>query len=341
MRQGAVLGYNPKKPGRPSHCYHTYSMASTRLVLDVDVSPGDEHTSKHSAPGLWALLDRLPRDLWPALLRGDCGFGNEGIMREAEARGLPYLFKLRLTRNVRRMIEKLASSREWAYAGQGFEAKESAVRLEGWSRQRRTIVLRRRLKGAVGLSESEPDGTPQLSFVEIGEAAEIYEYSVLVTSLDEQTEAFGQLYRDRGDGENLFDEMKNQWGWGGFTTHDLAPCRLAARLLALFYDWWNIFVRLADPERHREAITSRPLFLTAIATRTRHARQTTIRVTSAHARAEPAARALAAVAAFLRGLASNAEQLTRLQKWRAILSRAFQAFLNGRLLRPPPRLAPS
>ena len=92
---------------------------------------------------------------------------------------------------------------------------------------------------------------------------------------------------------------------------------------------------------HREAITSRPLFLTAIATRTRHARQTTIRVTSSHAKAEPAARALAAVATFLRGLAKNAEQLTRLQTWRAILSRAFQAFLNGRLLRAPPRLAPT
>jgi hypothetical protein len=59
-------------------------------------------------------------------------------------------------------------------------------------------------------------------------------------------------------------------------------------------------------------------------------------VTSSHAKAEPAARALAAVAAFLRGLAKNAEQLTRLQTWRAILSRAFQAFLNGRLLRAPP-----
>ena len=82
-QEGATLGYNPKKPGRPSHCYHTYSMASTRLVLDVDVSPGDEHTSKHSAPSLWAFLDRLPRDLWPALLRGDRGFGNEGIMRQA------------------------------------------------------------------------------------------------------------------------------------------------------------------------------------------------------------------------------------------------------------------
>ena len=340
-QEGAVLGYSPKKPGRPSHCYHTYSMASTRLVLDVDVCPGDEHASKHSAPSLWALLDRLPRDLWPALLRGDLGFGNEGIMREAEARGLPYLFKLRLTANVKRMIEKLAGAREWVCAGQGFEAKESAVRLTGWSRERRVIVLRRRLKGALGLAQSDEDGTPQLSFTEIGEATEVYEYSVLVTSLEEETEAFGQLYRDRGDGENIFDEMKNQWGWGGFTTHDLARCRLAARLLALFYDWWNIFVRLAEPGLHREAITSRPLFLSAIATRTRHARQTTIRVTSSHARAKPAAKALAAVAEFLRGLAENAEQLTRLQKWRAILSRAFKAFLKGRLLRPPPRLAPS
>jgi Transposase DDE domain group 1 len=340
-QEGAVLGYNPKKPGRPSHCYHTYSMASTRLVLDVDVSPGDEHTSKHGAPGLWALVDRLPRDLWPALLRGDCGFGNEGVMREAEARGLPYLFKLRLTANVKRMIERLASAREWVCAGQGFEAKESKVRLTGWSRERRVIVLRQRLKGAVGLSRSDEDGTPQLSFVEIGEATEVYEYSVLVTSLDETTEAFGQLYRDRGDDENIFDEIKNQWGWGGFTTHDLARCRLAARLVALFYNWWNIFVRLAEPDRHREAITSRPLFLAAIATRTRHARQTTIRVTSSHAEAKPAAKALAAVAAFLRSLAKNAEQSTRLQKWRAILSRAFQAFLNGRLLRAPPRLAPT
>jgi hypothetical protein len=339
-QEGAVLGYNPKKPGRPSHCYHTYSMALTRLVLDVDVCPGDEHSSRHSAPGLWALLDRLPRDSWPTLLRGDSGFGNEGIMREAEARGLPYLFKLRLTKNVTRLIEKLGAAREWVCVGHGFQAKESAVRLVGWSRERRVIVLRRRLKGAVGLSYDDASGAPQLSFAEIGQTGEAYEYSVLVTSLEEETEAFGQLYRDRGDGENIFDETKNQWGWGGFTTHDLARCRLAARLIALFYNWWSIFVRLAEPRFHREAITSRPLFLTAIATRTRHARQTTIRVTSSHAEAKAAAKALAAVAAFLRGLVENAEQLTRLQKWRAILSRAFQALLKGRLLNPPPRLAP-
>ena len=42
-------------------------------------------------------------------------------------------------------------------------------------------------------------------------------------------------------------------------------------MLAFFYGWWSIFVRLADPNLHREAITSRPLFPSAIATQTRHA----------------------------------------------------------------------
>ena len=311
-QEGAVVGYNPKKPGRPSHCYHTYSMAGTRLVFDVDVCAGNEHTSKHSAPGLWALLDRIPRDLWPTLLRGDAGFGNEPIMREAERRGVAYLFKLRLTANVKRMIERLSTQSAWTNAGHGFEAKESTVRLVGWSRQRRVIVLRRRVKGALAASASDDHGQQQLSFVEIGADAEVYEYSVLATSLDEDLSAFGQLYRDRGDGENIFDELKNQWGWGGFTTHDLARCRLAARLVALFYDWWSIFVRLAEPDRHMEAITSRPLLLHAIATRVRHARQTTITMASSHAKAVPAARALRAVALFLRELVKNAEQLTEL-----------------------------
>ncbi len=106
----------------------------------------------------------------------------------------------------------------------------------------------------------DDQGQPQLSFIDIGPGEDVSEYSVLATSLVEDLASFGQLYRDRGDGENIFDELKNQWGWGGFVTHDLARCRLAARLVALFYDWWNIFVRLAEPDRHRSCLAknSRP-----------------------------------------------------------------------------------
>ena len=98
---------------------------------------------------------------------------------------------------------------------------------------------------------------------------------MLVTSLDEEVLSIAQLYRDRADCENAFDELKNQWGWGGFTTKDLARCQLTARMVALVYNWWHIFVRLAEPDKHLEAITSRPLLLAGIAERTRHGRQTT------------------------------------------------------------------
>ena len=57
-QEGAVVSYNPKKPGRPSHVHHTYTLAGLRLVLGVETAPGNEHTGKHSAPGLWSLLDR-------------------------------------------------------------------------------------------------------------------------------------------------------------------------------------------------------------------------------------------------------------------------------------------
>jgi hypothetical protein len=105
-QEGAVVGYNPKKPGRPSHTYHSYMLANLRLVLEVEVQAGNQHAAKHSAPGLWTLLDRLGPQCAPWLLRGDRDWGNEGVMSETERRGQAYLFKLRLTKRVKRMLER-------------------------------------------------------------------------------------------------------------------------------------------------------------------------------------------------------------------------------------------
>ncbi len=94
-QSGAEVGYNPHKPGRPSHALHTYWVGNLRLVLDVVVSSGKQHSSLHARPGLCAVLDSLSREQLPALVRGDCGYGNEPFIGELEDRGQPYLFKLR------------------------------------------------------------------------------------------------------------------------------------------------------------------------------------------------------------------------------------------------------
>lgn len=110
-----------------------------------------------------------------------------------------------------------------------------------------------------------------------------YEYMVLVTSLPFEVASISQLYRDRADSENPFDELKNQWGWAGFTTRDFERCQIIARLIALIYNWWSLFVRLVDRQRHREAVTSRPMLLGGVARQTKHAGQSRLHVNLSHA----------------------------------------------------------
>lgn len=338
-QEGAVVGYNPGKPGRPSHSYHSYLIANLRLVLDVEVHDGNQTAAKHGAPGLWALLDRLGRENWPRLLRGDTGWGNEAVMREAEQRGLPYLFRIRLTANVKRAIER-ATNGPWSDAGHGWQGRSIDLRLDGWSRQRRVVLLRRKLEDTIAISEQDANGQRLLSFATIDARKQLWEYGALVTSTNAEILTLGQAYRDRADSENDFDECKNQWGWAGFTTHDQNRCQIMARCVALVFNWWNLYARLADPDHHREAITSRPLLLTAIGRRTQHAARTTLHVSSPHGRHGWARRAFTRIGAFFAELRQTAEQLTPLDRWYRILSQALVKYLHGRQLDPPRRLPP-
>jgi hypothetical protein len=341
-QEGAEVGYNPSKRGRPSHSLHTYLMSNVRLVLEVEVRSGKQHASLHSQDGLWRLLRSIGREHWPSLVRGDSNWGTEVVMQRCEQEGLPYLLRLRQTANVRRALERAMSDGDWTTAGHGWQGKQAQLRLEGWSRSRRVILLRRRLKEAVAMTDRRgAGGQLALSFVEIENGGRLWEYGALVTSLDEEIATFGQLYRDRGDCENAFDELKNQWGWGGFTTHDLGRCRLMARIVALAYNWWAMFGRLADPDQHREAITSRPLLMHAIARRTEHAGRTTLTITSTHGDHAKVRRAYRRIAAFFDTLRSTAEQLTPLHRLHRILSEAMKKFLRGRQLHPPPAVLAS
>jgi hypothetical protein len=314
-QEGAVVGYNPHKPGRPSHAYHTFQICGVRLVLDVAVRPGNQYSSKHSEPHLWALLDALPRACWPRLVRGDKDWGNERNMARCEQEGMPYLFKLRLTSGVKRGIEKLMGRGGWEEAGQGWQGHEAQLRLQGWGRSRRVVMLRRRLPESLAVTVSRSDGQGDLFWTGAKPGAEIWEFAVLVTSLDLEIGALAQLYRDRGDSENPFDELKNQWGWAGFTTSDITRCQIMARLIGLVYNWWTLYVRLADPDHHREALTTRSLLLNAVARQTRHAGQTRLRVTSSHGRREHVKAALQSIAEFFARLKKTAEQLTDAERW--------------------------
>ena len=74
------------------------------------------------------------------LVRGDAEMAGEPMLKALEERGQIYLFKLRLTTNLKRYIEKLFWEENWRAAGQGWEGRHRELELSGWSRLRRVVV---------------------------------------------------------------------------------------------------------------------------------------------------------------------------------------------------------
>jgi len=294
-------------------------MAGTRLVLGVEVRAGNEHTAQPTQPGLLQRLDELPTNKKPKLVRGDSALGNDPLMTAREERQQPYLFKLKLSKNVKRHIGSLFRQSGWRDAGQGWEGMDGELALAGWDTKRRVVVIRRPRKGEVVMS-GEDSGQQVQAFIEAdkkaGKGITGYEYAVLVTHTNDEILSLGQLYRDRAEAGNAFDELKNPWGWGGFTTHDRHRCQLAARAVALVYNGWSLFVRLANPDVRHEAITSRPWLMSSVGRRTEQAGQTTITLTGWHAPFEKARAAQMRSSALLqRWSADTAEPLSLSSVW--------------------------
>jgi len=142
-QEDAKVGYNPTKPGRPSHAYHSYFVANIRMVLDMEVQAGNQTAPLHAQPELWTFLDGLAEGKRPIFLRGDSQWGSENAMVGAEERGLGRLFKLKQSANVKKLIGRIFGKEDWVEAGQQW--------------QRRVGVLRRPLRSQPATEEEPVD----------------------------------------------------------------------------------------------------------------------------------------------------------------------------------------
>ena len=344
-QQGAQIGYNPQKPGRPSHVYHSFFVANLRISLGVEVRPGNEHAACHGMPELWKTLEKLPRSQWPTYVRGDCGYGNEAVMLECEERGVPYLFKLRHTPKVKDLVKAMMSQGAlWQDCGDGWQALESSLKLKAWSSERRVILVRENPSRAPIAIDGMPQRGKDRQSHRRNARGEGWDavatpwsgkIAVLVTSLDPRafpTQSMPKQYRDRADAENSFDELKNQWGWGGFTSRQLSASRLMANLVALFYNWWNLYVRFFDEEHHREAIRSRPMLMQGVGRQVQSGGQRTVKVSILHENQDAIVHAVHLISKELQHIRSIKERWIPIQCWTLLLTRLFRRWLGGKWL---------
>lgn len=290
----------------------------------------------YARPGLVALLQSLPEDQRPRLVRGDSAFGSEGEMSALEALGQPYLFKLRQTAGVKALVQRQWARRDWCELGQGWQGCEAQLRLTGWTQSRRVIVMRRERRTELlvevkrkARGKRKEQAQTELCFIDENAPVKSWEYAVLVCNTSYTLPSIGQLYRDRADCENGFDEIKNQWGWGGYSTHDIERCALSAQAVALIYNWWSWYVRLAQPKKRLEAITSRPKLLSAVGRMTNSNRQTKILLTITHECASEIKRLVRNVRNGIEHVRASAPQLPGRERWFAMVRYIVERILGS------------
>ena len=328
-QEDAVVGYNPHKRGRKSHHPLICVAARTRLCRHLEWRPGDTVSATGWQPAmekLWA-HPTIRERLW--LNRGDVGFGQEAILAWHEMAGEPrpqYLFKLKLTSNVRRAIAKIPWPLWEGSPTVGCQqTAETTVKLHGWSRERRIVIVRT-------LRPVNP--SPQELFWATPED----DVAVYVTNLgvdEAKPEQVALLYNQRADTENVFDELKNQWGFRGYCSGRAMVTELAARLVLLTYNLWSLFTRLMglNPGHHSEAIKSRRDFLFMAAQVVASGRQRTVKLA---VKAEWWTTLKACYERLRTWLGATAPQLEEQGQWLRLLPRQHTEDPLAWLGQPPP-----
>ena len=271
-QEDAVVGYNPTKRGRPSHHPLLAVVANTRLCLHYSHRPGNTVASTDCIDAMTGALEYCGPKHRPWLNRGDSGFSTNEIMswHENTPEAPHYLFKLRMTNNIKRAFAEIDEDQWQGNRDFGvLQVAEKILQLPSWDNPRR-VVFGRRLQGVIPKERS-------------GEFWDIYkhEYEAYVTDLPiEQANCWQivDLYRKRADCENVFDELKNQWGFAGFCSQSAQVTETAARLLLLTYNLWTLFSRLMRPEKHIEAETSRRWYMLIAAQLVKTGRQCTMKI---------------------------------------------------------------
>jgi len=143
---------------------------------------------------------------------------------------------------IQNLISLMELQGGWVDCGQGFQGIEGEVSLSGWGRKRRVIIARRLVKKEN--LEATKNAKPVLTHYGVSPVeSKSPEYIVLASTIHYGVDALVCLYRERGGPENPFDELKNQWGWAGFTTQDIDQWQVTARLVAQIYNWWSLYAR--------------------------------------------------------------------------------------------------
>jgi hypothetical protein len=131
------------------------------------------------------------------VVRADAGFFDQALFGFLEERQLAYIVVARLTKLVKREVSRIV---EWRALEQDYSVGECSVRLMGWDKARRLVVVRERIRASKRSVGKKLIDLPE------------YTVRVFVTSLSAPVEDIWRDYNRRADMENRIAELKHDLG---------------------------------------------------------------------------------------------------------------------------------
>lgn len=258
-QQGAAKGYNPRRPGRNSHHPLLAVLAEAAFVLHGWLRSGNTGAARGVVPFLREALALLPAGMSLRGVRADSGFFEEALLAFLEERILAYVVVARLTTQLKRRAAGLA---QWTVVDEHYAVGEFTAKLMGWSRERRFVVVRERVredKAAVGRKLIDVPG---------------YTFRVWVTNRTDSPLVLWRDYNQRACVEQRIEELKNDLGAEDFCTQNFWTTEAAFLAVLFTFNLLSLYQQQASPQQgYRQPATLRAAVLVCGAILGRSGRQ--------------------------------------------------------------------
>ncbi|MBI4402605.1 MAG: IS1380 family transposase [Deltaproteobacteria bacterium] len=226
-QEGACVGYNPKKRGRPSHHPLLAFLNKNQFVVNLWNRPGNTSSFNNClefAKQTWARLEGKLKILGVLC---DSAFYQEAFLKFVDDKKVPFTIAVVMHKIIQQQIAQIT---DWKKVDNFISVCEFGFRHDKWERFRRYIVVRQEV------SQNKKATGKQLSLFEKDPEISRYRYGCYSTSHTETPEEIWRTYRLRASDEGVIRESKYDFALDGFSLDCFYAVETAMLFRVLFYN---------------------------------------------------------------------------------------------------------
>jgi hypothetical protein len=241
-QEGVKRGYNPRKHGRASHHPLLAVLGEAQFILHGWLRSGNTRSDSGVVEFLKEAMAKLESRKWIRVVRADSGFFAQELLQYLEGLELHYIVVARLTKWLKR---EAARVQEWRALDETYAVGEFRLKLLGWERERRFVVVRERLREtqrSLGRKLLEVPG---------------YTFRVFVTNRAEAPEEIWRDYNQRACIEQRIEELKSDLAADDFCLREFFATEAAFLGILMLFNLLGEFQRASGMTGYRQPATLR------------------------------------------------------------------------------------